>query len=65
MLALKVGLVYYPGHLATAIHFSNDVRGTIWCWAARATLSVIRLILGHLLAWRCQIWTIARPQWFC
>ena len=27
LLALKVVLVYYPGHLATAIHFSNDVRG--------------------------------------
>ena len=27
LLGLKVVLVYYPGHLATAIHFSNDVRG--------------------------------------
>lgn len=27
LLGLKVVLVYYPGHLATAIHFTNDVRG--------------------------------------
>lgn len=27
LLGLKVILVYYPGHLATAIHFANDVKG--------------------------------------
>ena len=27
LLGLKVVLVYYPGHLATAIHFANDVKG--------------------------------------
>lgn len=27
LLGLKVVLVYYPGHLATAVHFTNDVRG--------------------------------------
>ena len=27
LLGLKVVLVFYPGHLATAVHFSNDVKG--------------------------------------
>jgi hypothetical protein len=27
LLGLDVCLVYYPGHLATAIHFANDVKG--------------------------------------
>lgn len=27
LLGLKVALVYYPGHLATAVHFEEDVKG--------------------------------------
>ncbi|MBQ7495556.1 MAG: hypothetical protein IJT75_07425, partial [Bacteroidaceae bacterium] len=27
LLGLKVVLVYYPGHLATAVHFTTDVKG--------------------------------------
>ena len=27
LMGLKVALVYYPGHLATAVHFTDDVQG--------------------------------------
>ena len=27
LLNLEVALVYYPGHMATAIHFTTDVKG--------------------------------------